>query len=50
MNADQVKALLALEPNPSCGFTTPTYSSPLRPAADYPAFADEVRSFGAPTG
>jgi hypothetical protein len=30
MNADQVKALLGLEPNPSCGFTTPTYHAPLR--------------------
>jgi hypothetical protein len=30
MDADQVKALLGLEPNPSCGFTTPTYTSPLR--------------------
>ena len=30
MHADQVKALLGLEPNPSCGFTTPTYDAPLR--------------------
>src|SRR5205823_11260252 len=30
MNADQVKAVLGLEPNPSCGFTTPTYHASLR--------------------
>src|SRR5437763_10756075 len=30
MNADQVKAMLGLAPNPSCGFTTPTYHSRLR--------------------
>src|SRR5437588_12294818 len=29
MNADQVKAVLGLEPNPSCGFTTPTYHASL---------------------
>lgn len=28
--ADEIKALLGLEPNPSCGFTTPTYISPLQ--------------------
>ena len=30
MNADQVRAVLGLEPNPSCGFTTPTYHASLR--------------------
>jgi hypothetical protein len=30
MNAAEVRALLGLEPNPSCGFTAPTYNSPLR--------------------
>jgi predicted cupin superfamily sugar epimerase len=30
MNTDQVRGLLGLEPNPSCGFTAPTYNSPLR--------------------
>jgi predicted cupin superfamily sugar epimerase len=34
MNADEVKALLGLEPNPSCGFTAPTYHSPLKVAAN----------------
>ena len=30
LSAADVRALLGLEPNPSCGFTTPTYNSPLR--------------------
>ena len=28
MTADEVRALLALEPNPSCGYTAPTYHAP----------------------
>jgi len=34
MNAEDVKALLGLEPNPSCGFTRPTYHSPLQVEAN----------------
>lgn len=30
MNVDQVRTMLGLEPNPSCGFTTPTYESRVR--------------------
>ena len=30
LSAADVRALLGLEPNPSCGFTTPTYNSALR--------------------
>jgi uncharacterized protein len=28
MTADEVRALLGLEPNPSCGYTAPTYHAP----------------------
>src|SRR5438876_3980281 len=37
MTADEVRALLALEPNPSCGYTAPTYHAGFR----VPAYGGE---------
>ena len=45
--ANEVKAMLGLEPHPTCGFVAETYRSPLRiPAGALPESYEGDRSYG----